>query len=66
MCKEAEDMNDLLKRINSIKTKSTKDNAIEIYDTVKNEYKDIYWREYLITLLTLAKYQKKVDKKEDE
>ncbi len=65
MCKEAEDMNDLLKRINSIKTKSTKDNAIEIYDTVKNEYKDIYWREYLITLLTLAKYQKKVDKKED-
>ncbi len=66
MSKEAEDMNDLLKRINSIKTKSTKDNAIEIYDTVKNEYKDIYWREYLITLLTLAKYQKKVDKKEDE
>lgn len=66
MCKEAKDMNDLLKRINSIKTKSTKDNAIEIYNTVKNEYKDIYWREYLITLLTLAKYQKKVDKKGDE
>lgn len=66
MCKEAEDMNDLLKRINSIKTKSTKDNAIEIYNAIKNEYKDIYWREYLITLLTLAKYQKKVDKKEDE
>lgn len=66
MCKEAKDMDDLQKRINSIKTKSTKDNAIEIYNTVKNEYKDIYWREYLITLLTLAKYQKKVDKKEDE
>ena len=65
MCKEAKTMEDLLKRINSIKTKSTKDNAIEIYNTVQNEYKDLYWRAYLITLLTLAKYQKKIDVKED-
>ncbi len=66
MCKESQDMYNLLKRINSIKTKSTKDNAIEIYNTVKEEHKDNHWREYLITLLTLAKYQKKVDKKENK
>ena len=62
MCKEAENMDNLLKRINSIKTKSVKDNATKIYNTVKEEQKE-HWKEYLITLLTLAKYQKKIDKR---
>lgn len=66
MCKEAENMDNLLKRINSIKTKSVKDNATKIYNTVKEESQKEHWKEYLLTLLTLAKYQKKIDKKEDE
>lgn len=65
MCKESTDMNNLKKRIDSIKTESTKKNAIAIFDSAKDineEHKLLY----LKTLLLLAKYQKKIIAKEGE
>lgn len=67
-CSEAEKMQNLKKRIDSIKTDRTRKSATEIYDNaVENKGIDESHKIYYIkTLLTLAKYQKKITAKEDE
>lgn len=59
MCKEAKDYEDLEGRVLSIKTLKTREDALLIIKLAKDKKVGVNpeWKDYLITLLTLAKYK---------
>ncbi len=70
MCKEASDYSDFIKRIESIKTDDVRNKALKYFavDKVSQaEDGSIDWntaKEYILAVLTIAKYRKKADKKD--
>lgn len=56
MIRQADDFNDLINRIESVKTKSKMETAKNIANTADKYKYDESWREYLGTVFLLAKY----------